>query len=69
MELIELYKNMIDRVRRHAAAIMNLTIPGATGGLEAAPGILEIDPSAMLIVSRGYSNDAVMAKLSELLFC
>ena len=51
---------------KHAGApfdvvIMDLTIPGAMGGKEAAARILEIDPGASLVVSSGYSNDPVMS--------
>jgi len=44
-----------------AAVIMDLTVPGGMGGKEAARRILELDPTAYLIVSSGYSNDPVMA--------
>ncbi|NVN89633.1 MAG: PAS domain S-box protein [Desulfuromonadales bacterium] len=43
------------------AVIMDLTIPGGLGGMEAAGLMLEIAPDAVLIVSSGYSNDPVMA--------
>jgi len=43
------------------AVILDLTIPGAMGGKEAAGLLLEIDPDALLIVSSGYSNDPVVA--------
>jgi len=40
---------------------MDLTIPGAMGGKEAAELILKQFPQARLVVSSGYSNDPVMA--------
>ena len=45
--------------------IMDLTIPGGMGGLEAFQQILAIDPQAKAIVSSGYSNDPVMANFSD----
>jgi len=60
-ELIELYRQGIMEGWRPDAVIMDLTIPGKMGGLEAAQRIMEIDREARLIVSSGYSNDPVMA--------
>ncbi len=42
-------------------AILDLTVPGAMGGREAARGILDIDPNARMIVSSGYSEEDVMS--------
>ena len=41
--------------------IMDLTIPGGMGGKEAVKRILDIDPSAKVIVASGYSNDPIIA--------
>jgi len=60
-ELVELYRQKILEGCRPDVVIMDLTIPGKMGGLEAAQQILEIDREARLIVSSGYSNDPVMA--------
>jgi len=60
-ELIELYRQRIQEGCRPDVVIMDLTIPGKMGGLEAAQRILELDREALLIVSSGYSNDPVMA--------
>ena len=49
--------------------IMDLTIPEAMGGKEAAERILLIDPDARLIVSSGYSSDPVMADFASYGFC
>ena len=45
--------------------IMDLTIPGGMGGKEAAEEILNIDPTARIIASSGYSTDPVMARYQE----
>jgi PAS domain S-box-containing protein len=42
-------------------AIMDLTIPGGMGGLEALRRLKEIDPDVRAIVSSGYCDDAVVA--------
>ena len=41
--------------------ILDLTVVNGMGGVEAARGILEIDPAANLLVASGYSNDRVMS--------
>jgi PAS domain S-box-containing protein len=60
-EAIEIYGNALKSGEKPDAVIMDLTIPGMMGGLEAARVILAADPSARLLVSSGYSNDPVMA--------
>jgi len=52
-----------------SVVIMDLTIPGGMGGIEAARQILAFDPDAQLIVSSGYSEDPVMANFSDYGFC
>lgn len=49
--------------------IMDLTIPGGMGGVEAARKLLELAPDAKIIVASGYSNDPVMANYSQFGFC
>jgi len=41
--------------------LMDLTIPGGMGGMEAIKRILEVDSKAKAIVCSGYSNDTIMA--------
>lgn len=45
--------------------ITDLTIPGAMGGKEIIPKILEINPEAVCIISSGYSQDPVIANYKE----
>lgn len=47
------------------AVIMDLTIPGKIGGIEAIAKLREIDPDVKAIVSSGYSNDPVMSNFKE----
>jgi two-component system cell cycle sensor histidine kinase/response regulator CckA len=49
--------------------IMDLTIPGGTGGKEAVKKLLEIAPNAKVIVSSGYSMDPIMADYRKYGFC
>ncbi|MBI5453710.1 MAG: PAS domain S-box protein [Deltaproteobacteria bacterium] len=41
--------------------ILDLTVPGGTGGKEALRRLNDIDPGVRAIVSSGYSNDPIMA--------
>lgn len=47
--------------RPFKAVIMDLTIPGGMGGLEAVKRLREAHPEARVIVSSGYSDEAVMS--------
>jgi len=51
------------------AVIMDLTIPGGMGGVEAVKKLLAIDPLARVIVSSGYSGDSVLENYQALGFC
>jgi len=51
------------------AVILDLTVPGGMGGVEAAREILSLDPAAKLIVSSGYSYDPVLAEYRSHGFC
>jgi two-component system cell cycle sensor histidine kinase/response regulator CckA len=61
-EVVALYKNELERGVRPDAVIMDLTVPGKMGGREATSAILSLDPTARIIVSSGYSHDAVMSE-------
>lgn len=64
-ECISLYQKSLEAGTPYWAVIVDLTIPGGLGGLEAAKQILAIAPSACLIVSSGYSNDPTMANFAD----
>lgn len=64
-EAIMMYKAAKESGTPFFAAIMDLTIPGGMGGLDAGQQILAFDPSARLVVSSGYSNDPVIAEYSS----
>jgi len=68
-EAIAIYTTAINAGTPFSLVIMDLTIPGGMGGLEAARLIAAIDPEATLIVSSGYSDDPVMSNPGEYGFC
>ena len=49
--------------------IMDLTVPGGKGGVQAVKDVLEIDPQAKVIVASGYSSDPVMDNFAAFGFC
>jgi len=62
---IQKYRDAMESGKPFAAVIMDLTVPGGTGGKEAIKKLLAIDPHAKAIVSSGYFNDPVMANFRE----
>ena len=66
---VTLYRKAREEGMPFSLAIMDLTIPGGMGGIEAARQILAFAPEAKLIVSSGYSDDPVMANFSAFGFC
>jgi len=64
-EAVELFREAREKNRPFHGVVMDLTIPGGMGGVEAVEKVLEIDPDAKVVVSSGYSNDPVMARYGE----
>lgn len=68
-EAIENYKVAMSSGVPFDSVLMDLTIPGGMGGMEAVKRILEIDSKVKAIVCSGYSNDTVMANPNSFGFC
>ena len=64
-QALELYIRAMLENTPFDAVIMDLTVPGGMGGKETMAKLLEIDPSATVIVSSGYTNDTVMANYKQ----
>ena len=60
-EAIAAYREASAAGRHFDAVILDLTVPGGMGGREVAAAILALDPDAKIMVSSGYSEDAVMS--------
>jgi PAS domain S-box-containing protein len=60
-EALRVYATARDAGRPFDAVIMDLTVPGGMGGKEGVRRLLEIDAAAKVVVSSGYSNDAIMS--------
>ncbi|MBF0102762.1 MAG: PAS domain S-box protein [Desulfobacterales bacterium] len=68
-QAIDIYKEAFQSTNPFYLVILDLTIPGGMGGVEAMMQLLKIDPNIKAIVSSGYSNDPVMANYREYGFC
>ncbi|HSH14191.1 MAG TPA: ATP-binding protein, partial [Desulfurivibrionaceae bacterium] len=64
-EAINLYQESMAAGRKPDLVFLDLTIPGAMGGQEAARELLRLDPAAKIVVASGYSNDPVLAEYSK----
>jgi CheY-like chemotaxis protein len=58
---IGLYREASEAGNPFDLVIMDLTIPGGMGGKEAVRKLKEYDPEARVVVSSGYSNEAVLS--------
>jgi len=68
-EAIEKYRQAKESGQPFTVVIMDLTIPGGMGGVEATEKLLKYDYDAKVIVSSGYSTDPIMANFREYGFC
>jgi PAS domain S-box-containing protein len=64
-EAIEIYRGAITAGAPFDLVILDLTVPGGMGGMEAVRKILELDSTARVVVSSGYADDPVMARYTE----
>jgi signal transduction histidine kinase/CheY-like chemotaxis protein len=64
-EAIALYEAAVESGRGFDAVLLDLTVSGGMGGVEAAARLREWDPAAKLIVSSGYSDAPVMSHYRE----
>ncbi|MBI5381315.1 MAG: PAS domain S-box protein [Opitutae bacterium] len=60
-EVVRTYTAARAAGRPFDAVILDLTVPGGMGGLEAMQALREVDPRVCAIVSSGYSSDPVLA--------
>ena len=64
-EAIDLYEAANASGRGFDAVLLDVTASGGMGGVETARRLKELDPSAKLIASSGYSDGPVMANFRE----
>jgi signal transduction histidine kinase/CheY-like chemotaxis protein len=64
-EAIDLYEAAAASGRGFDAVLLDVTVSGGMGGVETARKLKELDPSAKLIASSGYSDGPVMSRFRE----
>jgi len=64
-EAVELYEEALGTDQPIDVVLMDLTVPGGMGGVEAAREILNIDAGAHLIATSGYAEEGVLACYEE----
>ncbi|MEZ6129528.1 MAG: PAS domain-containing protein [Planctomycetaceae bacterium] len=64
-EALAAYQDALLTGRKFDLVLLDLTIPGGPGGREAVKRILELDSSAKVLCSSGYTDDRVMADFAE----
>lgn len=64
-EAVALYEAAKAENRGFDAVLLDLTVIGGMGGVETAAKLKEVDPSAKLIVSSGYSAAPVLSHFAE----
>ncbi len=64
-EAVDLYANTKAAGKGFDAVLLDLTVTGGIGGMEAAAMLKQLDPTARLIVSSGYSEAPVMSHFAE----
>lgn len=62
---LDCYRQAIKAGTPFDLVILDLTIPGGTGGKEVVKQILDLDPQAKVVVSSGYADDPVMANYAD----
>jgi signal transduction histidine kinase/ActR/RegA family two-component response regulator len=65
VEAIELYEAARASGNKFDLVVLDLTVSGGMGGVEAAATLKVLDPSAKLIASSGYATTPVMARFRE----
>jgi signal transduction histidine kinase/ActR/RegA family two-component response regulator len=65
-EAIRLYKKAKESEGLcYDMVILDLTVPGGTGGKETVRKLLEIDPNVKAVASSGYANGSIMAEFKK----
>lgn len=65
LEAVAMYSDALKRGEKYDLVIMDITVPGGVGGVEALKRMLEIDPSVTAVVASGYANNTVMANCRD----
>ena len=64
-EATAMYEQALNKASPYSLVILDLTVRGGFGGVEAMSRIRHLDPQALGVVASGYSSDPVMAQPHE----
>jgi len=64
-EVLEIVEQTREADEPLSAIILDLTVPGSMGGLDAKKHLEQVAPDIPVIVSSGYSNDPVLVHFHE----
>ena len=64
-EAIALFRQAIEEGAPYDLVVLDLTVRGGLGGVQALKELRALDPSIKAVVSSGYSDDAAMANYTE----
>ncbi len=64
-QAIRMYRKALETDKPFNLVILDLTVPGGIGGLEAIKKLVDIDPDVVAVASSGYSNNPVMSNYEE----
>jgi CheY-like chemotaxis protein len=59
---VELFRNSYGSKAPFDVVVLDLTVPGGMGGVEAVAEMLRIDAKVKAVATSGYSDDPVMAE-------
>ena len=68
-QVIAMYKEAKETDQPFDAVILDLTIPGGSGGKVAIKELKKIDPHIKAIISSGYTNDPILSTFHTYGFC
>jgi CheY-like chemotaxis protein len=66
---VELFRNSYESKELFDVVVLDLTVPGGMGGVEAVAEMLRIDAKVKAVATSGYSDDPVMAEPTSYGFC
>ncbi len=64
-DVISSYKKLMNSAESIDVVILDLTIQGGMGGIEANDELKKIDPNVKAVVSSGYSGDLIMSNYND----
>ncbi len=64
-DAVQKYKTALQRGSPFELVLLDLTVPGGKGGMEAISELLDLDEQVTAVVCSGYADDPVMGNYSE----